>query len=278
MASRDAAVGLIAGAGTFPAALAAAVKAAGRTLVCVQVAGDSAALAAAADHYHRLPAKALRQVLETLRTHDVREVLVAGQFPRAGLAQGDAIRGGLMGPMTDRRDVSLLEGLALLLEQQGMALIEQPRFVSDLLAPPGVLTKRVPTPEEWADMELGRSLARRLADLDIGQTLVLCRGIILAAEAAEGTDATIRRGGAMAPNAVVVKVSRNRQDPRFDIPAVGPETIAAMREVAARVLCIDARRTLLLEREAMVTAADEGSITVVAVDAPPLGTPVDGGA
>jgi hypothetical protein len=106
--------------------------------------------------------------------------------------------------------------------------------------------------------------------------VVLRRGIILAVEAAEGTDATIRRGGAMAAQAVVVKVSRSHQDPRFDIPAVGPDTIGVMREVAARALCVDARRTLLLDRARMLAAADEAGIAVVALDAPPLGVPVDG--
>jgi DUF1009 family protein len=157
-----------------------------------------------------------------------------------------------------------------------MELIEQARFVGDLLAAPGVLGTHTPTAEEGADMRLGRSVARQLADLDVGQTVVLRRGIILAVEAAEGTDATIRRGGAMAAQAVVVKVSRSHQDPRFDIPAVGPDTIGVMREVAARALCVDARRTLLLDRARMLAAADEAGIAVVALDAPPLGVPVDG--
>lgn len=279
MAGRDGIVGLIAGAGTFPELLAGAVKSAGRTLVCLQVAGESAALATIADHYRRCPSGALREVLETLSVHAVHEVLVAGQFPRVDLlAQGDAVRDTLMRVAPDRRDASLLEGLASLLASQGMVLIDQPRFVSHLLAPPGVLTARTPTPEEEADVAFGRSVARRLADLDIGQTVVLRRGIILAVEAAEGTDATIRRGGHMIPETVVVKVSRNHQDPRFDIPAVGPETITAMCDVEARVLCIDARRTLLLHRDRMIPAANEAGITVVAADAPPLGTPVHGDA
>jgi len=277
MASRDDAVGLIAGSGSFPELIAGAVKAAGRTLVCVQVAGESAVLPAIADRYRRVPVGALGQVIATFRAHAVREVLVSGQFPRAGvLARGDATRDDLMKGAADWRDVSLFEELAGLLATQGMVLIDQPRFVSSLLAPPGLMSARTPTPEEETDIALGRSVARRLADLDVGQTLVLRRGIILAVEAAEGTDATIRRGGAMTPHAVVVKVSRNRQDPRFDIPAVGPDTIAVMREVAARVLSIDARRTLVLHRDRMIQAADEAGIAVVAADAPPLGTPVHG--
>ncbi|MDR7485858.1 MAG: UDP-2,3-diacylglucosamine diphosphatase LpxI [Armatimonadota bacterium] len=275
MAERDGAVGLLAGVGTFPEVIARAVKCAGRALVCVQVAGDSPALYALADHYWRCTPGALGEVLGTLQAHRVQEVLVAGRFSRADLlGAGDAVRDAVMARQADRRDIPLLESLAALLAEQGIVLVDQTRFVGDLLAPPGVLTARPPTPEEEADLAFGRTVARRLADLDVGQTVVLRRGIILAVEAAEGTDATIRRGGAMAPETVVVKVSRNNQDPRFDIPAVGPDTIAAMREAAARVLGIDARRTLLLHRTRMLAEADAAEITVVAADVPPLGHPV----
>jgi DUF1009 family protein len=137
-----------------------------------------------------------------------------------------------------------------------------------------VLTRRAPTPDEVKDLSFGREVARRIADLDIGQTIVVRRGMILAVEAAEGTDATIRRAGAMASDTVIVKASRNNQDPRFDIPAVGPETIAAMRDASARVLGIDAHRTLVLQRDRMIAEADAAGIAIVAADAPPLGTPV----
>jgi DUF1009 family protein len=96
----------------------------------------------------------------------------------------------------------------------------------------------------------------------------------LAVEAAEGTDLTIRRAGAMVAGTVVVKASRNHQDPRFDIPAIGPETIAVMRAAAARVIGIDAHRTLLIHRDRMIADADAAGITIVAADAPPLGSPV----
>ncbi|MDR7535646.1 MAG: UDP-2,3-diacylglucosamine diphosphatase LpxI [Armatimonadota bacterium] len=271
-------VGLLAGTGALPEVIAAAVKARGLRLVCVQVGEESATLPGIADHYRRCAPGALREVLETLRAHEVREVLVAGRFLRANLlVRGDELHDAVLRGHLDHRDVPLLERLAALLAEMGMALVEQTRFVGNLLAPPGLLTTRPPTPEELSDLAFGRAVARRLADLDVGQTVVLRRGIILAVEAAEGTDATVRRGGAMAQEAVVVKASRNRQDPRFDIPAVGPGTVAAMCEVGARVLGIDARRTLLLERERMLADAEAAGITILAADVPPLGTPVHDG-
>jgi hypothetical protein len=275
MAERDGIVGLLAGTGSFPEVIAQAIKAQGLALVCVQVAGDSSTLPVLADHYHRCPPGALAELLGTLEAHRVHEVLVAGRFSRVDLlARGDALLDAAMNRVTDRRDVPLLEQLAAILAARGIVLLEQTRFVGDLLAPAGVLTARQPTAEELADLVFGRMVARRVADLDIGQTVVLLRGVILAVEAAEGTDVTIRRGGALAADTVVVKASRNNQDPRFDIPAVGPETIAVMREARARVLGIDAHRTLLLDRQRMIAEADAAGITVVSADAPPLGRPV----
>jgi DUF1009 family protein len=279
--TRVAAVGLLAGAGALPEAIARAVKSGDHTLVCVQVAGESAALAATADHYLHISAGALGELLDAFRDHGVREAVVAGRFARqdflghAGVA--DAALARALRSLADHRDMPLFDGLARVLADGGITLVAQTRFVGHLLAPPGLLSARGPTPEEAHDLAFGRAVARRVADLDIGQTLVVRRGIILAVEAAEGTDATIHRAGTLAPDTVVVKVSRNRQDPRFDIPVVGPETIAAMRDAAARVLGIDARRTLLLDRDRMIADADAAGIAVEAADVPPLGLPVDAG-
>ena len=274
MGNRNRIIGLLAGGGAYPEMIASAIKARGLSLACVQVAGESAVLAEVADYYHRCAPGAWDNIIATLHTHGVREVIAAGQFSRVQLlASGDAMDA-LRVPSNDRRDVPVFEHVAGLLARLGIVLVDQTRFVGDILAPPGVLSARSPTPAEAADLELGRKVARRMADLDVGQTVVVRGGVILAVEAAEGTDAAIRRGGGMARETVVVKVSRPNQDPRFDIPAVGPETIAAMREVSAVALGIDGRRTLLLDRERMIAEADAAGISVIAADLPPLGTPV----
>ena len=275
MATQSGVIGLLAGTGFFPEVIARAIKSRGLALVCLQVAGESSALLGLADHYQRCSPGALAEVLDALRTHRVREVLVAGRFGREELlARGDAMMERVMEIASDHRDVPLFRHLAALLAGQGIVLLDQTLFVGDLLAPAGVLTARTPTPDEEEDLRFGRSVARRIADLDVGQTVVVRRGVILAVEAAEGTDLTIRRAGAIAAETVVVKVSRNYQDPRFDIPAVGPDTITTMREASARVLGIDAHRTLIIHRDRMIANADAAGITVVAADAPRLGTPV----
>ncbi len=265
---------MLAGSGAYPEMIAEAIKARGLSLACVQVAGVSPVLADVADHYQRCAPGAWGEILAAFRGHDVRELVVAGQFSRVQLLATSDAMDAFMVPSNDRRDVPVFEHAAGLLAALGIVLVDQTQFVGDILAPPGVLSARSPTPEEAADLELGRTVARRMAELDVGQTVVVRRGVILAVEAAEGTDATIRRAGAMTKDTVVVKVSRPNQDPRFDIPAVGPETIAAMRDIGASALGIDGRRTLLLDRLRVLAEADAAGIAVVAADLPPLGTPV----
>ena len=272
-------VGLLAGTGTMPDIVAAAIKSQGKGLVCAQMAGQSEGLASLADEYRRWPLVTLSDVVQTLREYGVREVVVAGSFRRVDLlaANNDPVAAALLAG-DDRRDASMLERVAAILHMLGIVMVDQTRFVGDLLAPPGLLTARAPTPDEMADVAFGTAIARKMADLDVGQTIVVRSGVILAVEAAEGTDATIRRGGAMTPGVVVVKVSRRLQDPRFDIPTIGPETIAAMREAGARALGIDGRRTLVIDRDRLVAEADAAGMTITAADTPSLGTPVDAGA
>jgi hypothetical protein len=131
-----------------------------------------------------------------------------------------------------------------------------------------VLGRRSPRAREREDIRFGLAVAKAIGAFEIGQTVVVKDGLVLAVEAVEGTDAAIRRGGELARRgAVVVKVAKPGQDLRFDVPAVGPETIRLMAEVQATVLAVEARRTLLLERESLVAAADAAGIAVTAVEA-----------
>ncbi len=268
------ALGLLAGEGRLPEVLARAARAQGRTLVCVQLVGENPALERLADVFARLAPERWDQLLNLWREHQVREVLVAGRFRRGEmvarlLAPGSALRG-FFEQLPDRRDQTVLGALARHLAAQGIRVLDQLKYIPDHLPEPGVLAGPPPSPAEEHAVEFGLRGARLLAAQDVGQTIVLKQGVILAAEAADGTDATIRRGGEMAPGAVVVKVSRPRQDPRFDVPTIGPETIEVMRAVGARALAIEARRTIVLERQRLAAIADAAGISVLAVDAPPL--------
>lgn len=274
------AVGLLAGEGRLPEVLAQAIRARGRTLICIQVAGESPALGALAAVYARLDPGEWQRVFGLWREHGVREVVFAGTFQRAALpadlATGDSTARTFLSQIPDRRDQSFLDGVAGLLEGLGMRVVDQLAYIKDLVPAPGLLAGRPPSAGEQRDVELGITVARTLAAQDVGQTVVLRDGVILAVEAAEGTDAAIRRGGEMAPGTVVVKVSRPQQDPRFDVPTIGPETIETMAAVGARLLALEAGRTIVLDRPRLAAAAEATAITVLAVDAPPLGRSTHG--
>jgi DUF1009 family protein len=165
----------------------------------------------------------------------------------------------------DLRGDTLLEAIVDALAAEGIRVVETPPFLGPLLLRAGRLTRRAPTAREQGDIDLGRRIAREIAALRIGQTVVVKHGTVLAVESVEGTDEAIRRGGALGRGGVVVvKVSRIDQDLRFDLPTIGPGTLSALRDASATALALDAGRSLLLDRERFVAGADELDLAVVA--------------
>ena len=221
---------------------------------------------------HTLSPTEWERIVETFRRHGVTAVYAAGKinrlaatalFEQAAAGEGRALFE--QGRFLEDQDLSRLFAGAL--ERQGLRLGSQHELLGHLLAPSGVLSRRAPDRRERADIEVGRRLAREVAALDIGQTVVVRHGVVLAVEtAAEGTDAAIRRVGRLGgPGAVVVKVSRPDQDLRFDTPVVGPGTLRAMKAAGASCLAVEAGRCLVLHRDAVVRAADKAGIALVAV-------------
>ncbi len=161
------------------------------------------------------------------------------------------------------QDDRLLQAVAAEFESEGITIAPSTLFLDELLAPAGKLSQRSPTPAELQDIDFGFKIAKEIGALDIGQTVVVRRRIVVALEAVEGTDECIRRAGALAgPGAVVVKVSKPNQDLRFDVPAVGLDTIQAMAEAQAAVLALEAHKTLTFDRDQMLTAANRNKIAV----------------
>lgn len=211
-------------------------------------------------------------IVETFRQHGVTAVYAAGKINRLAVAalfeQAAAGEGrALFEQGRFLEDQGLSRVFAGALERRGIRLGSQHELLGHLLAQPGVLSHRAPDERERADIEVGRRLAREVAALDIGQTVVVRHGVVLAVEtAAEGTDAAIRRAGRLGgPGSVVVKVSRPDQDLRFDTPVVGPGTLRAMREAGASCLAVEAGRCLILNRDAVTRAADRAGIALVAI-------------
>ncbi len=167
-------------------------------------------------------------------------------------------------PVNDDR---LLRAVAAEMEDEGITIAPSTLFLDDLLATVGQLSRRAPSQAEQEDIKLGVQAAKELGRLDIGQCAVVRRQVVVALETIEGTDETIRRGGMLAgPGAVVVKMSKPGQDLRFDVPAVGLNTIATMREVKAAVLAIEAGKTLIFDRSEMRGIADRAGIAVWGLD------------
>ena len=266
-------MGLVAGAGRLPFALARGARRAGHRVAIVAFEGFAdAALAAEADTLSWVRIGELGALLDRLREAGACEVVVAGTVPkeqlfaRSGAIRLDARGAAFLAQLRDRSDDAILRGLGAALEAEGIPVAAQTAYAEDLLAPAGVLGAVVPTRDQMADVAFGWPLAKAVGRLDIGQTVVVKGRSVLAVEAIEGTDAAVRRGGALGRGGVtVLKVFKPGQDPRFDAPTVGPETVATLAEAGAVLLAVEAGRTLLVDREAMVARADAAGIALVGV-------------
>ncbi len=264
-------IGLIAGSGRLPELLAEAVKARGHRLVAVTIEGDGSSLAEIADHSYRIAFGQVDEIRSLLQAHHVRRAMLAGRVPRVLLVHGgDPTTRQALASLGDRRDHAALKLVARLFAQSGITVVSPLEFVADLVAPAGVLTRRAPSDEEWADIRFGMTVARAVAALDVGQTVVVKDGVILAVEAAEGTDATIQRAGAMIEGTRVIKAARPWQDDRFDLPTVGLQTVEVLTTAHASALAVEANRTLLLDRAQTLAAADAAGIALVGVEAQSL--------
>ena len=198
--------------------------------------------------------------------------MMAGKVSKADLVAGqlelDARGRALVGELSDLRDGTVLAALAAALEAEGIDLRPQAELVPQLIAAEGVLGRVDPTPEQLRDVAFGWPIAREIAGLDIGQTVVVCERSVVAVEALEGTDEAIRRAGKLGRSGLcIVKVARPEQDPRFDLPAIGPETLEVAARSGVRVVAVEAGRTVVLDRETVVARADASEIALIGVPA-----------
>jgi DUF1009 family protein len=211
-------------------------------------------------------------VLDGLRREQVSAVVFAGKVWKRDLleeaAAADSPGRELLSAAGGLSDRALAEAVVATLGSLGIEILDQRTFLAPLLVPPGLLTPRSPSEEEWRDIRLGLALGRQCSAFGVGQTMVLKQGVVVAVEGIEGTSETIRRGARLAgPGAVVVKAVALQQDYRFDVPTVGAETVQAMIEGRAAVLAVESRRVLLVERDAALALAAQNGIAVVSLDA-----------
>jgi DUF1009 family protein len=266
-------LGLIAGNGRFPFLVARGARREGRRVVAVAIREETAAdLAAEVDEIHWLGAGQLGACIEALRGAGVEEAVMAGQVQHRRIFSGivpDLKLLGVLARLAVRNTDSLIGGIADALERDGITLLPSIRFLEDQMAERGAMSQRSPSRAERSDIEYGRGIARALAGMDLGQTVVVKDRAAVALEAMEGTDEAIRRAGRIAgEGTTVVKVAKPRQDMRFDVPVVGTGTLQTMAEVKARTLAVEAGRTLLLEKAELLKVADGLGIAVWGMEGP----------
>lgn len=261
-------VGLIAGNGAFPIAFARAAKQKGVQVIAVAHEGETLPeLAECVDGIFWVKVGQLGKLISVFKEQGVRDVIMAGGIKKTHLFSGAMpdLRGlAFLAKMIHKKDDSILRAVAAELESEGITVRESTLYLDNLLPAPGVLTKRKPSSDEQKDIEFGWQMAKEIGKLDIGQTVLVKDQAVLAVEAIEGTDEAIRRGGRLCrQGAVVVKVCKPQQDLRFDLPAIGTQTISTMEEVKASCLAIEAGKTIIIDREAVVSQADRAGIAIV---------------
>lgn len=286
-------LGLIAGNGRFPFLLLDAARAHGLTVVVAAIKEETDLeinARAAADpeiHLHWLSLGELSKLIETFQAEGVSRAVMAGQVKHKQIFSSirpDWRLAKLLLNLRTRSTDVLLGAVAKVLGDEGIELISSTQFLEPLLAKSGVLTRRSPDEQEQKDIAYGRTVARAIAGYDLGQTVVIAAQACVAVEAMEGTDATIERAGALfrtldvedairtdgqqdttlQRSLTVVKVAKPNQDMRFDVPVIGVPTIETMKRAGATCLAIEAERTLMFDPAAIVQAADEAGIALVA--------------
>jgi hypothetical protein len=260
---------IIAGNGHFPFLVLEAARDQGIDPLVVGIKEEaSSELATVASTIQWLSLGEVSRLLDLLVAEGVSRVVLAGQVKHAQLFSSikpDGLVSRVLQSLPRKNTDSLIGIFVRLLESRGIQVVDSTLFLKPLLAEAGPLTRRPPNAEEESDIAYGREIAKKLAGLDIGQTIVVSGRACVALEAMEGTDATIERAASLSNGRglVVVKVSKPCQDMRFDVPVVGLKTIQVMRRSNARVLAVDAGKTLLFERQAIIKEANEAGIAIV---------------
>lgn len=262
---------LISGSGKFPFLFAQAAKEKGFYVLSVAIKSNTdARLSRYVDAIKWFKISEFRKIFEFLRSEAITNVAMAGQI-RPGtlfdkrIFQDEELRK-LIVDLKDRRADSIFGAIAQKLEENGLKVLDSTLFLEKYLPQKGVLTLKEPPQRVWDDVNFGFQMAKEIARLDIGQTVVVKNKSVVAVEAFEGTDATIRRAGYIVPQGcVVVKVSKPKQDKRFDIPVVGLNTIKNLIKIRAKCLAFEAGRTLLIDQEKCIKLAERNDIIIAAV-------------
>ncbi len=265
-------IGIIAGAGSFPIDVAKEAHRLGLRVVAIGLEGwVDARLSEHADTFEQVPIGQLGRLFDRFAAHHVRQAVMAGKVTKEVLfdprVEFDAEALQVLEQVKEFSVNGLLGAIADRLAGRGVTLLDSSTFLRHQLCPTGVLTVRQPSPEERVDVDMGTDAARQMATLDVGQTVVVRRKVIVAVEALEGTDAAIQRAGQLAgAGCVVVKMASRTQDRRFDLPVLGLRTIDVASAAGVSCLAVQAGSTLLLDKTALIEQANRHQLCLVGIE------------
>ncbi len=269
-------IGLLAGAGRFPILFAQKCRDLGMPLVTVGLLDEaSPELRDYSQGFHWCGIAKLGRMIRCFKNAGCKQVVMAGKVQKVKmnapwrifrfLPDWRMIKVFFLTKRSDSKDDTLLLGLIREFAADGMAMTSALEICPELLVQAGLLTKRSPNQSELSDIDFGWTLAKEMGRLDVGQSVMVRERAVLAVEAIEGTDQAILRAGGLCPRGgfVVVKVAKPQQDMRFDVPTVGTTTIENMKKAGARVLAIEAGKTIVLDQPEVVSLADRYGITII---------------
>jgi DUF1009 family protein len=263
--------GLIAGNGRFPLMALESARQLGLDVTVIAIQEEAPReVEALADRCHWISLGQLSRLIEICKTEGISEVMMCGQVKHAKIFSSirpDWRLAKLLLALPSKNTDGLIGGVIQVLADEGIRLRESTLLLRPLLAGEGVLTRRKPDKDEMRDIEYGRRVANALSGFDVGQSVAVCERACVALEAMEGTDAMLRRAAGLVNGRrlTLVKAARRREHLLFDVPVVGLDTIPVMRETGTTALGVEAGRTLMLDKEKMLEAANEAGVAIVGI-------------
>jgi UDP-2,3-diacylglucosamine hydrolase len=261
--------GLIAGNGRFPLLALESARRLGHDVTVIAIQEEAAPeVERLADRVHWISLGALSKLIEILKADGISEIVMCGQVKHAKIFSSirpDWRLAKLLMSLPSKNTDGLIRGVVKVLEDEGIRLRESTFLLTPLLAPEGVLTRRKPDKDEESQIAYGRRVANALAGFDVGQSVAICERACVALEAMEGTDAMLRRAASLVNGRplTLVKVARGREHMLFDVPVIGRDTIPVLQETGTTAVAVEAHKTLLLDKDDLLRAADEAGVTIV---------------
>jgi DUF1009 family protein len=266
--------GLIAGNGRFPLLALESAQRLGHDVTVVAIQEEAVPeVQSMASRCHWISLGQLGKLIEILKSEGISEVVMCGQVKHAKIFSSirpDWRLAKLLASLPWKNTDGLIGGVIRVLEDEGIHLSDSTALLKPLLATPGAMTKRKPDKDETTDIDYGRRVANALSGFDVGQSVAICERACVAVEAMEGTDAMLRRAATLVNGRrlTLVKAARRREHLLFDVPVVGCDTIPVMRETSTTALAVEAGRTLMLDREEMLRAANDADIAIFGTEGP----------